>query len=105
MRRATRMLERGTRMMRGLIVSISIKGKVDERTYWLRMGLECLGQTNSSAYIASTGVDLAYLMLDELQVSELIDQERLICRMEEGSGQHPLESPRYFIVVHQQSSE
>jgi hypothetical protein len=44
-------------------------------------------------------------MLNELQVSEFIDQERLVSRMEEGSGQHPLESPGDLIVIHQQSSK
>ena len=105
MRRATRMLERGTRMMRGLVISVSIKGKVDERTYWLLMELEYRDQTNSSARAKTWRPAAAYLMLDELQVPELIDQERLVCRMEEGSGQHPLESPWDFIVVHQQSSK
>jgi len=65
------------------------------------MGLECLNQTDLSAYATITAEDLAHLMLDELQIPELIDQERLICRVEERSGQHPLESPGDFIVVHQ----
>jgi hypothetical protein len=51
-----------------------MKGKLDESTYWLPMGLECLDQTISSAYITSTSGELAYLMLNELQVSKLIDQ-------------------------------
>jgi hypothetical protein len=69
------------------------------------MELGYLDQTNPSAHVTSAANELAYLMLDELQVSKLIDQERLVCRMEEGSGQHPLESPWDFIVVHQQSSK
>jgi hypothetical protein len=80
-------------------------GKLDGRTYWSLMGLEYPDQTNLSAYVTSAANELAYLMLDELQVPELIDQERLVCRMEEGSGQHPLESHGDFIVVHQQSSK
>jgi hypothetical protein len=69
------------------------------------MELEYPDRTNSSAYVTFNVDDLAHLMLDELQVPELIDQERLVCRMEEGSGQHPLESPGDFIVVHQQSGK
>ena len=65
------------------------------------MGLEYLNQTISSAYVTYEACRRAYLVLDELQIPELIDQERLICRVEERSGQHPLESPGDFIVVHQ----
>ena len=69
------------------------------------MGLGYLDRTYSSAYIIFREIVKAYLVLDELQVPELINQERLIRRVEEGSSQHPLKGPGDFIVVHQQSSE
>jgi len=69
------------------------------------MGLEYLDQTYLSANVALAVYELAYLMLNELQIPKLVDQERLIRRVEEGSSQHPLKGPGDFIVVHQQSSE
>jgi hypothetical protein len=105
MRLATRMLVRGSRMMIGLLLACLMKGKLDGRTYWLLMGLEYLDQTGLSAYVTLAVDDLAYLVLNKLQIPELVDQERLVRRVEEGSDQHPLESPGDFIVVHQQSSK
>ena len=47
----------------------------------------------------------AKLALHELQVPQLVDEERLVRGMEEGERLHPLQPVRDAVIVHQQACE
>lgn len=44
-------------------------------------------------------------MLDQLQISQLIHQQRLVRSMEERCSKHPLEALGDVVIVHQETSE
>lgn len=78
------------------------------KTRWWPRGLVYPNQTAKDAQAVSTThrkICSTHLVLDELQISQLIHQQRFITSMEERGSLHPFQTMGDSVVVHQQSSE